>query len=124
MNTMKVLFTALICCLAFSISAQSHVGKWKMEVQSPEGAFVIAVELTADGAYHLDFGNDGSNEVTGKYSLSGDTMTINDTSGNSDCKGTGVYTVAVTATTFTMTRVSDECEQRGGPEGVMVATRM
>ena len=122
MNKMKIFCTALICCLALSISAQSIVGKWKMEFSSDEGTFAIAVDLKDNGTYTLDFGVDGTIEVNGKYTISGDTMTINDVDG--DCKGKGVYTAKATSTTLTMTRVTDECSNRGGPEGVMVAKRM
>jgi len=121
MNKMKIFCTGLICCLALSVSAQSMIGKWKMEVPTDEGTAVIAVNIQDNGTYSLDFGADGAIEINGKYSMSGDTMTFSD---DGECKGTGVYNVKATSTTLTMTRISDECSNRGGPEGVMVAKRM
>lgn len=122
MSKMKILFTILICSLAMSVSAQSIVGKWKFEFPSDQGTMVMSATIKADGTYALDFGNDGSAEVTGKYSVDGDTFTVKDDAG--DCTGKGVYKIKVTDDTMTMTRVSDECANRGGPEGVMVSKRM
>lgn len=122
MNKMKILFTVMICCLAMGISAQSIVGKWKFEFPTDQGTMVMSANIKADGTYALDFGNDGSAEVTGTYNLSGDTLTVKDDAG--DCTGKGVYNVKITDETLTMTRVSDECPNRGGPEGVMVSKRM
>lgn len=119
---MKLFLTAMICFIAIGLSAQSPVGKWKFQFETPDGTLVIAADIKADGTYALDMGNDGSAEVNGTYTMSGDKMTISDDAG--DCTGKGVYTVAVTDNTLTMTRVSDECENRGGPEGVMTGTRM
>ena len=45
-------------------------------------------------------------------------MTIQDVTGGG-CTGKGVYNVKVTDTALFMNRVSDECEGRGGPEGLM-----
>jgi hypothetical protein len=122
MSKMKIFFTILICSLVMSVSAQSIVGKWKFEFPSDQGTMVMSANIKADGTYALDFGNDGSAEVTGKYSVDGDTFTVKDDAG--DCTGKGVYKIKVTDDTMTMTRVSDECANRGGPEGVMVSKRM
>lgn len=122
MNKLSVLITGLMCFLTVSLSAQSIVGKWKFEFQTDQGTMVMSANIKADGTYALDFGNDGSVEVTGKYTHSGDEMTIQDDAG--DCTGKGVYNVKVEGDTMTMTRVSDECPNRGGPEGVMVTKRM
>ena len=121
MSKIKMLFTCLICFLAFSMSAQSVVGKWKFEFPGEEGTTVIVCDMKADGTYTLDFGADGTVELNGKYTLSGDTMTFSD---DGDCKGKGVYKAEATDTDLTMTKISDECEGRGGPEGKMMAKRM
>ncbi len=49
-------------------------------------------------------------------------MTIQDTEG-SDCTEQGVYTFKIEGDTLTMTRVSDGCANRGGPDGVMTMQR-
>lgn len=122
MNKFSVLITGLMCFLTVSISAQSIVGKWKFEFPSDQGTMVMVANIKADGTYALDFGNDGVVEITGKYTQSGDEMTIQDDAG--ECTGKGVYKVKVEGDTMTMSRVSDECANRGGPEGVMVTKRL
>ncbi|PHN04626.1 lipocalin-like domain-containing protein [Flavilitoribacter nigricans] len=122
MNKFSLLITALICFMTVSLSAQSIVGKWKFEFPTDQGTMVMAADIKADGTYALDFGNDGSVETTGKYTQDGNTMTIQDDGG--DCTGKGVYQVSVDGDTMTMVRVSDECANRGGPEGKMVTTRL
>lgn len=123
MNKVKFAITAVICCMAFIISAQSVVGKWKYEFPTDQGTMIMSANIKADGTYGLDFGNDGSVEISGTYTVSGDTFTVTDNNG--DCPGKkGVYKIKVTDDTMTMTRESDECPNRGGPEGVMVSKRM
>lgn len=117
---MKLFSISLIMCLAVSVSAQSHVGKWTADFPSDQGTATLVVDIKSDGTYALDWGNDGTIEVTGKYSVDGNKMTIAD---DSDCQGKGVYTFTVDNSTLTMTRVSDACPDRGGPEGKMVFQR-
>ena len=122
MSKLSVLITGLVCFMTVSISAQSVVGKWKYEFQTENGTLVMSADIKADGTYSLDMGNDGSVEMTGKYTISGDTFTIQDDAG--DCTGKGVYNISIAGDQMTMTRVSDECPNRGGPEGKMTSTRM
>lgn len=117
---MKWMMFSLLVCLTVSLSAQSVTGKWSSEFPSDQGTMTLVVEIKADGTYALDWGNDGTIEVTGKYTDKDGKMTIND---DSDCRGKGVYSYTVTDKTLTMTRVSDECPERGGPEGKMVFQR-
>ena len=117
---------ALLCfALPFTLSAQnSHIGNWKMTVPTENGGTAtIQVSMKSDGTYAVDFGVDGSIEVNGTYKMDGNKMTIKDVSGPNACPQEAVYTVAVTATSLTMTRVNDPCEGRGGPEGVMTFQR-
>ena len=83
MNKLSILITSLLCCLAVSISAQSIVGKWKFEFPSDQGTMIMSANIKADGTYALDFGNDGSAEVTGKYTQNGDQFTVSDDAGYS-----------------------------------------
>ncbi len=123
---MKILlrsFLALMVMLPFGLMAQSPVGAWKMSVPDENGKMTpLAVTISADGTYAVDFGADGKVETKGKYTLDGGKMTIQDTEG-SDCTEQGVYTLKVDGDTLTMTRVSDGCTNRGGPEGVMSMQR-
>ena len=125
---MKNLFHILIIlvfCLPVSLSAQSIIGNWKAEVPGPDGNTVVfEVSMKADGTYTVDFGADGSAEINGKYEIDGKQMTIQDTGGEQACTGgKGVYNVENSGDKLTMTRVSDSCEGRGGPNGVMIFTK-
>ncbi len=113
------LFSAILLLLPFGLMAQSPVGNWKMSVPDGNGNMMaLKVSISDQGTYTVDYGADGTIETKGKYTLDGAKMTVQDTEG-SDCTGQGVYTFKVEGDTFTMTRVSDPCENRGGPEGVM-----
>lgn len=125
---MKLFLRALAIAALFlptTIFAQSIVGTWTMSVPAEDGSAIpIQATMKPDGTYQLDFGKDGSVEIMGKYKLDGDQVTVQDTkSGPDSCTGVGVYRIAVTEKTLTMTRISDECANRGGPEGVMVMQR-
>ncbi len=128
MNTIaKNLFLGLLFCLPFTVLAQNTIaGDWKMQIPDESGNMMtLKVSMKADGTYTADFGADGTIEINGKYTLEGDQITIEDVSGPNACPNQkGVYKFVVTDTTNTMTKVSDPCEGRSGPEGKMVFTRM
>lgn len=109
--------------LPFGLMAQSPVGAWKMSVPDQNGKMTpLIVNIAADGTYAVDFGADGTVENRGKYTVESGKMTIQDTEG-SDCTEPGVYTFKIEGDTLTMTRVSDGCANRGGPDGVMTMQR-
>ncbi len=118
----RLLFAA--CALfPLGVMAQNPVGTWKMSVPDQAGKMTpLKVDISADGTYAVDFGADGTIENKGKYSVEDGKMTIQDTEG-SDCTEKGVYNLKVDGNTLTMTRVSDPCADRGGPEGVMIMQR-
>lgn len=117
----------ILCCFFFStsLSAQSDVvGEWKTMVPGQEeGSMMpILVSIKADNTYTVDFGADGAVEIKGAYQSKGNQLVIQDVEG-SDCTGKGIYTYEVSDEGMTMSRVSDECENRGGPDGKMVFSR-
>lgn len=123
MKALTPLFLILLAILPFGLTAQNPVGAWKMSVPDENGKMTpLKVDISADGTYAVDFGADGTIENKGKYTLDGGKMTIQDTEG-SDCTEQGVYTLKIEGDTMTMTRVSDGCANRGGPEGVMTMQR-
>ncbi len=126
MNDLKRFVLFLCCVLPLSLFAQSDfVGSWKGEVSAPDGSsMTFSVVMAADGSYKVDFGMDGSIDIKGKYEEVDGKMTIQDVGGPEACSGKGVYQYAVSGNSLTMTRVSDECEGRGGPEGKMMFTKM
>ncbi len=117
-SSMLLLFFSF--CLPLGLLAQSDVvGDWLSKVPTDDGGTMsINVSIKADGSYTVDFGADGQAEVTGKYEVSNGQMTIQNVSGD-ECTGKGVYNFKVTDTDLIMNRVSDPCEGRSGPEGLM-----
>ncbi|HMQ49859.1 MAG TPA: lipocalin family protein [Saprospiraceae bacterium] len=127
MKFIPFFLTLIGLCLSLTLSAQKSalVGDWEMAVPTQDGSMMtIKVSLKGDGTYSVDFGNDGTNEINGAYTTDGDKITIKDADGPQACPGEGIYTYTATETSLTMTRVSDACEGRGGPEGVMAMKRM
>lgn len=82
----------------------------------------LTVNISENGTYGVDYGSDGTIETKGKYSVDKDQMTIQDTEG-SDCMAPGVYTYKVDGSSLTMTRISEGCTNRSGPDGVMKLER-
>ncbi|MCC6461238.1 MAG: hypothetical protein IT260_12255 [Saprospiraceae bacterium] len=123
MKTLLRSLLALLLSLPIGLMAQSPAGTWKMSVpDANEKMIPLKVAISEDGTYAIDFGADGTIETKGKYTLDGGKMTIQDTEGT-DCTEPGVYTVKVEGDTLTMTRVSDGCANRGGPDGIMTMQR-
>ena len=120
-------FLLLFFCFSLSsgLFAQSGpVGEWKAMIPADDKGNMMPmhVSIKADNTYAIDFGGDGTVEIKGVYSEKDGQLIIQDNEG-SECTGKGVYTYEVTADGLTMTKVSDECEGRGGPEGKMVFDR-
>lgn len=123
MKTFLHLFLACMTMLPFGLMAQSPVGTWKTSIPDENGKMTpMKVQLSEDGTYAVDFGYDGTIEIMGKYTVDGRKMTIQDAEG-SDCTAQGVYTLKIEGDTLTMTRISDGCPNRGGPDGVMTMQR-
>ena len=120
MNPFLRFLTLAVLLSPLSLMAQSPVGSWKLPVPDGSGNMItLKVDISAEGTFTLDVGADGNIETKGKYTMDGAKMSIQETEGT-ECTGVGVYTIKVEGDTMTMTRVSDACTDRGGPEGVMV----
>ena len=119
MKTLAQCSLAVLFLMPLTLAAQSPAGSWKLNVPDENGTMIpLHVDISDDGTYTLDFGADGKVDARGKYSLDSDKMTIQDTEG-SDCTEAGVYAYKNDGTTMTMTRISDACTGRGGPDGVI-----
>ncbi len=91
MKFFQLIALLILFTLPADLMGQSLTGSWKIEGADPEGnAFIIKAQMTEDGTYSLDWGNDGKVEVKGTFTVEGDQVTIQDTEGN-ECKGKGVY---------------------------------
>jgi purine-nucleoside phosphorylase len=122
------LLVALFLCLSLSASAQiSLLGKWKIAIPTAEGDIIEAVlHISDERNYTVDFGNDGTTDVTGKYEVQGDQITVWDTSGEMACpaEAKGVYSFVVTSESLTMNRITDACPGRAGNDGKMSFSKM
>lgn len=120
MNPFLRFLTLALLLSPLSLMAQSPVGSWKLPVPDGSGNMItLKVDISAEGTFTLDVGADGNIETKGKYTMDGAKMTIQETEGT-ECTEIGVYTLKVEGDTLTMTKVSDSCPNRGGPEGVIV----
>ncbi|MBR9920711.1 MAG: hypothetical protein GYB31_07705 [Bacteroidetes bacterium] len=120
MKCSTVVLLALFLC-PIGLIAQDITGTWLTDIPGPEEGSTMTVNLTiADGTYQVDFGDDGQVEINGKYELEDSQITVWDIDGEGNsCKGVkGVYNFEVSETDLIMTRVSDPCENRGGPDGM------
>lgn len=123
MKAINQIILTVIVCLPIGLTAQDLSGTWKMSMPDENGNMVtVQSTISDDGTYALDWGADGSVEIKGKYTSENGQITFWDTSG-SQCTAKGVYKWKVEGNTLTMTRVSDGCDGRGGPEGVMTWQR-
>lgn len=124
MNKSKISFLAIFL-FPICLMAQSVEGSWTTEAPGYEEGTTIKIVLKMEnGGYAVDFGNNGTTEVNGKYTMDGNQITIEDIDGTNACVGKkGIYEVEVNATNLILTRISDDCQGRGGPDG-MTFTRM
>jgi len=111
----KVSFGLAVTCLAlitgcamFQESGQSAVvGTWS----NPLGTVWA---LKADGTFQVALNNSNHVNVWGKYSVTGDTMTITEVRGHTpkSCKGPATYKFQRNGDMLTFTKVSDKCKLR------------
>lgn len=121
----NVLVGLLFCSPLIGFAQAATVGDWRSSTVDEKGnPATFKVSLKADGTYAVDFEEDGTIDIEGKYSIEGDQMTIEDTGGPAACKdGKGTYKFVTTETTNTLTEVTDPCD-RSGPAGKIVFTRI
>lgn len=125
MKMMKYLILGLLFSLPFALAAQtSMTGDWKLELPDGNGNLLtFKVSMKADNTYIVDLNNDGTSEVQGKYTVEGDQITMEDTSGEYACTGQkGIYKFVIEGDKNTLSKVSDACPIRGG-NGQMIFMR-
>ena len=123
----KLVLTALIGLLPLFTMAQAALsGRWLVQQETPDGIWQAKFVMRDDGSYAVDLGNDGSVDVRGKTEFSGDQVTVWDTGGENACGSDkkGVYAYKIEGDMLTLNRIKDDCEGRGGPDGVMRMQRM
>ena len=113
MKNLKILFS-LLMVLPYLGAAQSIVGSWVIEGEDDNGNTVQSVmTFNEDGTFGIDFGSNGTTEVSGVYSVAGDKITIKDTSEGADCLDMeGVYQMEIKGDMMTSTAINDPCTNR------------
>lgn len=114
---MRVLFFVL--CLVASISLQAEnslVGDWVTKIPGPDGKeMVIKLSIADGGTYTVDFGNDGTAELKGKYEIKDTHFILWDVEGEGGCNDQkGTYKFTVEGDQVKMDVVEDACENRKG----------
>jgi hypothetical protein len=107
---LAVLGVALITgCAMFQESGQpALVGTWTNSLGT-------VWALKADGTFQVAFNNSNRVSVWGKYTVTGDTMTIQESHGSHTpkaCKGQATYKFQRNGDMLTFTKVSDKCKLR------------
>lgn len=118
---MKTTITALFLA-AFSLSlchaqlsADDFAGSWARTFSSPEGeSYEVVLTFKADNSYEVEWTGDTTPEITGKFTLDGDQMTMMDNKSEGSCEVPGVYQISLAGDNVTIALVSDECEPRKG----------
>lgn len=114
---MKYVFL-LFALVSISVCTYSQssdlVGTWT--VTNPEGQ-TASVHFKEDGTYEVDLDGDSEMDVSGKYDVNGDQVTVQDTDGKEGMtcptETKGVYTIKIEGDKSTFTKVSDDCERIG-----------
>jgi hypothetical protein len=100
---------SLGACAMYPKSGQSAVvGTWT-------NSFGTVWMISADGSFTVDLNKDGKPDVWGKYTVSGDSLTISEAKGKTpkSCKSPATYKFARTdAKTLSFTLVKDSCKLR------------
>jgi hypothetical protein len=96
-------------CAMFQETSQSAlVGTWTNSLGT-----VWAIK--ADGTFQVDLTHHGKVDVWGKYTVAGDTMTIQESHGSKtpqSCRGQATYKFRRDGDTLQFTKVSDRCKLR------------
>jgi len=104
--TVTVLFAG---CAMFQGSGQSAlVGTWTNSLGT-------VWALKADGTFQVALNNSNRVSVRGKYTATGDTLTIQESHGSHTpkaCRGQATYKFNRDGDTLTFTKVSDKCKLR------------
>lgn len=125
MTIVRTTVLALLLSPVF-LFAQSIEGDWLLEGQNEAGETVFSkVSFLADGGMQIDFGNDGSLDISSTYTLENDQVTLIDQDEESPCFGVaGIYQVAISDTEMNVKLVEDPCDQRRGDGSPMSMRRL
>lgn len=115
---MRTLFIILsMFCFSMTSQAQSPEGSWTITTLLPDGS-AVSWELTfkSNGTYTVDLNLNGITDITGKYSVEGSTITVQNDPECGCCKDKGIYKFGIENNKLWMDPVDDPCDDRRPPE--------
>lgn len=116
---MKIL--SLFLFMTFStlaIQAQRPVGNWVITTPCDcpdKDKITWQWKVKADGTFEVDINVDGTVELTGKYWVDGNKITVQN---DKNCLEKGIYEFTVEADRLWMDPINDPCEGRKPPKKV------
>ncbi len=118
---MKTLIFVGAVLLSVLFTNDSIVGSWAVTAGPRSYTFTFK----SNNTYQVDFGSDGSIEVTGTYTLDGSKLVMKDTGGTMQCKGDtgGIYEVSLNGNEATFKMIEDKCNGRKGMNGVTMTRK-
>ncbi len=118
----KLLLGLLFLLPLAAMSQNSMAGDWLYNYTDEDGSQIVLKMSFTDDSYSVDFGNKGSADVKGKYTMDGNQCTLWDVEGAYSCPSEqkGVYTIEINGDTLTATRVKDDCPGRGNTEKMVM----
>lgn len=109
---------AILTLFSLTTQAQIPTGNWVITTPCDcpdKDEFSWQWTVRADGTYAVDINVDGTVEVTGKYWVDGNKVTVQNDEG---CTEKGTYEFTVEADRLWMDPISDPCEDRKPPKKV------
>jgi hypothetical protein len=109
--------------VVLAVTAAALLGGCAMFQESPQNALVgtwtnplgTVWAIKADGTFQVSLSKTHRVDVWGKYTVTGDTMTIQESHGSrtpKGCRGSATYKFTRDGETLTFTKVSDKCKLR------------
>jgi hypothetical protein len=117
---MRTLFL-LISLFFFSTTnyAQSPVGSWVITTPGDRGEpMTWKLTFNSNGTYAVDFDLNGSVEITGKYSIDGTQVSVQNDPECGCCTDKGIYKFGFEDGRLWMNPVDDPCDERRPPQKV------
>jgi hypothetical protein len=114
MNTQLRLLLLGTALVLLNACATSPMGKSASLAGTWTNSFGTVWVINSDGTFTVDRYGKGKMDITGNYTVSGDTLTITGNQGKvpKGCEGEGVYKFARNGDNLTFTLVSDTCKDR------------
>jgi hypothetical protein len=112
-NSLRIVFTAVLIALLSACATMAPSGPAALAGTWTNSLGTVWT-LNPDGTFQVDLHKGGNPDVWGKYTVSGDTLTINEVRGKTPkaCKQSATYKFNRMGNELHFTLVSDKCKLR------------